>query len=352
VRREEPSIAQTGATLFPQLVWSHFQWERKLHAEGIADEELEQAYRARLAEFQREQGRLEQAYWSTHSASAVAMTVKRGRKPRTDPLHLRERDDIVRLHRVTDWVTRDAPRVAEVLHECDLLAIRVGQVLRGTSEQIALRWILGIEMRLVGFFEREAGASDGGTEEAELVRTQRRKLAEVETYYHRAASQAGRIVYVSGMLMGVVLAAMVGALAAFLLSKTGMPDHRRHLALLCYGAGAVGALVSAMSRMGTPEAGKFNVDFELGRPLIRRLGVFRPFVGAVFGVALFFLLASGLLQLKPAVGPEPYFYGFAAFLAGFSERFATGMLESGEQRLAPSAHAQEGASGESSRATG
>jgi len=349
VRREEPSVAQMGATLFPQLVWSHFQWERKLHTEGIADEELEQAYRERLTEFQREQGRLEQAYWSTHTASAVAMTVKRGRNPRSDPLRLRERDDVVRLHRVTDWVTREAPRIAELLHECDLLAIRVGQVLRGTSEQIALRWILGIEMHLVGFFEGEAGTSDRRAEEAELVRTQRRRLAEVETYYHRAASQAGRIVFVSGMLIGVLLAAMVGALAAFLLSKTGMPDHRRHLALLCYGAGAVGALVSAMSRMGGPETGKFNVDFELGRPLIRRLGVFRPFVGAIFGVALFFLLASGLLQLKPGAGPEPYFYGFAAFLAGFSERFATGMLESAEHRLGPGTHADEGASAESTK---
>src|SRR5205823_5564909 len=131
-----PSVAQMGAVLFPQLVWAHYQWERKLHSDGVADEALEQAYRAKLAEFQREQGKLEQVYWSTQTASAVAMTVRRGRKPRTDPLHLRERDDRVRLHRVTDWVTRDAPRVAELLHECDLLAIRVGQVLRGTTEQI------------------------------------------------------------------------------------------------------------------------------------------------------------------------------------------------------------------------
>jgi hypothetical protein len=242
---------------------------------------------------------------------------------------------------VTDWVTRDAPRVAELLHECDLLAIRVGQVLRGTTEQITMRWILGIEMHLLGFFERDAAPPDSRAEEAEIVRSQRRKLAEVEAYYHRAASQAGRIVYVSGMLIGVLLAAIVGALAAFLLWKAGMPDHRRNLALLCFGAGAVGALVSAMSRMGKPEAGKFNMDFELGRPLIRRLGVFRPFVGAIFGVALFFLLASGLLDLKPGRGPEPYFYGFAAFLSGFSERFATVMFGAAEHRLSAGKDADE-----------
>jgi hypothetical protein len=336
-------VAQMGAVLFPQLVWAHYQWERKLHSEGMADEALEQAYRAKLAEFQREQGKLEQVYWSTQTASAVAMTVRRGRKPRTDPLHLRERDDRVRLHRVTDWVTRDAPRVAELLHECDLLAIRVGQVLRGTTEQITMRWILGIEMHLLGFFERDTASSDRRLEEAKFVRGQRRKLAEVETYYHRAASQAGRIVYVSGMLIGLLLVVAVGALAAFLLSNTDTSPHHRKLALLCYGAGAVGALVSAMSRMGRAEAGKFNVDFELGRPLIRRLGVFRPFVGAVFGVVLFFVVESGLLDLKPDT--PPYYYGLAAFLAGFSERFATVILGAAERRLSPSEEADEGGAG-------
>jgi hypothetical protein len=335
-------VTQTGAALFPQLVWAHYQWERKLHAEGVADEALEQAYRAKLAEFQREQGKLDQVYWSTHTASAVAMTVKHRPRPRTDPLRLREHDDMVHLHRVTDWVTRDSPRVADLLHECDLLAIRVGQVLRGTSERIAMRWILGIEMHLLGFFERDAVSADGRPEEEELVHTQRRKLAGVEAYYQRAASQAGRIVYVSGMLIGVLLVAALGVLAAWLLSKTHMSFHYRRLALLSYGAGAVGALVSAMSRMGKPEAGKFNMDFELGRPLIRRLGVFRPFVGAIFGVALFFLLASGLLDLKPGTRAEPYYYGFAAFLAGFSERFATVMLGAAEQRLAPSDERDEG----------
>jgi hypothetical protein len=93
--------------------------------------------------------------------------------------------------------------------------------------------------------------------------------------------------------------------------------------------------------MGKPEAGKFNLDFELGRPLVRRLGVFRPFVGGIFGVALFFLLASGLLDLKPTQGLKPYYYGLAAFLAGFSERFATGMLGTAEGRLTPSEQLDE-----------
>lgn len=336
LRRAQPSATQTGAALFPHLVWVHYQWERRLHSDGVADEALEAAYQGKLAEFQTEQGKLEQVYWSTRTASAVAMTVKRGRKPRADPLRLRERHDLVRFHRVTDWVTRDAPFVADLLNECDLLASRVEQVLRGTSQRIAMRWILGIAMHLLGFLERDAPASDRRSEERQFVRGQRGKLAEVEAYYQRAASQAGRVVYVSGMLIGVLLIALLGAVAAWLLGMTDMSAHHRKLVLLCYGAGAIGALVSTISRMGKPEAGKFNVDFELGRPLVRRLGVYRPFVGGIFGVALFFLLTSGLLDLKPGPGREIYYYGLAAFLAGFSERFATGMLGAAERRLAPS----------------
>jgi hypothetical protein len=210
--------------------------------------------------------------------------------------------------------------------------MRVSEVLRGTTELVALRWILGIEMHLLGFFERESSRDEKS--EAEIVRAQRRKLAECETYYHRAASKAGRIVYVSGMFIGIWLAALFGVVVGVLLWAADLGDDLETI-LLCYGAGAVGALVSAMSRMSSAEHGRFNIDFELGRPLMRRLGVFRPFVGGAIGVALYFLLASGLLDIDVEPDKKPYYYGFAAFLSGFSERFATVILGSAERKLAP-----------------
>ena len=337
-RRETPldgteeAIDETGAALFPQLVWAHYQWERKLHSDGFADPALEQAYRQKLTEFQRKEGRVEQVYWSTRDASAVAMTVQPGKPVRLNGLGLRDEDDVVRLHRVTDWATRGAPHIADLLHECELLAMRVSQVLRGTTEQIALRWILGIEMHLLGFLEREGTPDEKA--EAELVRGQKHKLAECEAYYHRAASKAGRIVYASGMLVGVWLAALFGVVVGFLLWAAGVGDDRLTI-LICFGAGAIGALVSALSRMSRVEHGRFNIDFELGRPLLRRLGAYRPFLGGAIGVALFFLLASGLLDIQVDEEQKPYYYGFFAFLAGFSERFAAVVLSAAEHRLAP-----------------
>ena len=182
-----------------------------------------------------------------------------------------------------------------------------------------------------GPFERERSPDEKA--ESELVRVQRRELAECEAYYHRAASKAGRIVYASGMLIGVGLVALFGAAVGLLLWAAGVDD--RETILICYGAGAIGALVSALSRMSRAEHGRFNIDFELGRPLMRRLGAYRPFLGGAIGVALYFLLASGLLDIQVDDDKTPYYYGFFAFLAGFSERFATLILGAAEQKLAP-----------------
>jgi hypothetical protein len=99
--------------------------------------------------------------------------------------------------------------------------------------------------------------------------------------------------------------ALLGAAVGFLLWAAGVGEDRETI-LVCYGAVAIGALVSALSRMSRGEQGGFNIDFELGRPLMRRLGVYRPFLGAAIGVAVYFLLASGLLDIEVERDKEPY----------------------------------------------
>ena len=377
---------ETGSALFAELVWAHYWYERERckPKPGPERDALEKAYTDKLNEFQGTVGSLEHVYWSTREASAVAMTVENNPGKAAWLGHLWpaivESDQRIRLHRLSDWVTADAPGVADLLHECDLLAIRVGEVLRGTPERIAMRWILGVQEHLVGFIEREyrdylrteASASrDNRSEnslsaaasstpsssavgtvkraettraarEKELVKQQHDQLIDIERYYHRAASRSGRLVYITGMLMGLVPVFLLVVLLGFLLWVSGLWDRGAELLVLCAGAGAIGALVSAISRMGKPEQGKFNVDFELGRPLIRRLGLYRPFLGAIFGVALYFLLESGIAQVEVIEDKQLYYYGFAAFLAGFSERFATVMFGSAETRLSDGNSEEEG----------
>lgn len=329
---EERATEQSGSVLFAELVWAHHRWHLERARQGGPPPEVEEAYRHALEEFQRCEGMIAGVYWSTRDASAVAMTVAQvrgGWNPLADT------DTEVQLHRVSDWVTRDGARIADLLHKCDLLAIRVAEILRGTSERIAMRWILAVQAHLLGFIER--GGRAGTPAEDELVAAQLEELRQIEDYYHRAAGKAGRLVYLGGMLLGVlVVAALAGAIALPLwaLGLFG-GGYARPLGILflCYGAGAVGALVSVMSRMGAARGSKFQVDFEVGRPVLRRLGFYRPFVGAVFGVALYFLLASKLLRTEtPGEAQALYFYGIAAFFAGFSERW-TNVIFGGAQRL-------------------
>lgn len=340
--RPQP-MGQAGAVLFAELVWTHYWWQQDRHWHREAtDPEIEERYRSKLEEFERAEGKIVQVYWSTHAPSAVAMTEIANDPPRQRRLRIFEDDKEVRLHRVSDWVTKSSPRIADMLHLCDLLAIRVGEVLRGTSERIAMRWILAVQAHLLGFIERNDGrVADEKLQalEKQVVTSQTRELEKIEEYYIRAATKAGRIVYVSGMLLGTGLAAFAAGLLAPIPILLGVLDASEVQVLVipfvCYAAGAMGALVSALSRMGSGP-GKFSVDFEVGRPLLRRLGVYRPFVGAVFGLAAYFLIASGILVTeRPNEDEAIFFYGIIAFFAGFSERFTNVIFGSAQRMIAP-----------------
>jgi hypothetical protein len=73
---------------------------------------------------------------------------------------------------------------------------------------------------------------------------------------------------------------------------------------------------------------QFHVDFEVGRPPIRRVGSFRPLIGAVFALILYFALLGDLVQLGAESGSEEplEYYAVLSFFAGFSERWVRGVL--------------------------
>jgi hypothetical protein len=105
---------------------------------------------------------------------------------------------------------------------------------------------------------------------------------------------------------------------------------------ICYVSGGLGAIISVLTRMSS---GNFHLDYEVGRPTIRRLGSFRPFIGAVFGIAVYFLIRSGLFsRIHPPTDQLKAFFFFAifAFLAGFNERWTKVLLGDAERTLAAS----------------
>ncbi len=340
----------TGATLFSELVRAHYRSEAEEERGGVDGGKARADFEAKLTEFEQMVGQIDRVYWSSRRPSAVALTIG---EPHGFRNPFRDTDTEARLHRVTDWVTGDRSEIADLLHDCDLLAIRVGEVLRGASERITMRWIFSVQEHLLGFFERigyvsprrrrwwtpngKKSGSDMDREEQRVVAAQRQELAKIEEYYLRIAGKAGRIVYVTGMIVGAVFIALLCTLVAVVLAvwyPRGWTANESYL-LLCAGAGAAGALTSVLARMNSI-GGSFTIDVELGRPLLRRLGLYKPFVGAIFGVAVYWIFTAGLVAKtqipNEAHNSRIFFFGITAFLAGFSERF-TGVIFGGAERL-------------------
>jgi hypothetical protein len=325
-----PTAPRASASLdesvsFAELVWAHHERQKEL-AGGVRDGEWEQEYRQRLHKFKCEHGHIFEAYWCRFEASGVAVTEKK--LPRRITNFLR-RDSVLRLHTATDWRTSNAPIVANLLHEWETLGIKAGEVLRETSERITLQWIFAASSRLLGFVDRKAHTKPTEATLRAVVEAQKQELVGVADYYERAGENSARIVYFRGMIWG---AAFLAALLAIVFSggwALGWLDpseERTQTLFMTLALGAAGAILSVMTRMARKDG--FNLDFEVGRKLVRFLGGLRPWIGAMFALALYLALKSSVLELFQNAPKTIYFYATIAFLAGFSERWAKVLLDS------------------------
>jgi len=123
---------------FPELVRLRFVWRKRAAADGADPAEEAGAYHSALADFERDHGRIVNAYWCSAIEAAVALT----EKPRTRGVLKRWHSPIRRFHRVSDYATRDEPEIARLLHQCDELAIRAIEVLGGSNERICMQLVM------------------------------------------------------------------------------------------------------------------------------------------------------------------------------------------------------------------
>jgi hypothetical protein len=306
-RRQEHGVS------FPELVWVHHLRQQELQAEqhGPYEGPAEKRYREFVDRFEEQHGAIVSQYWCTSEASGIALTIKRR------PLLLA---DTVRLHWATDWSTKDKPKLMRLLYECETLAVRIQEVLRDTSRRLAIQSLFNVISFVLAFAETPHASDEKAL--ADITRTTRAGLREIHTYYCHAAERSGQITYVGGMLFGMVIPFLISIAGWILVGNNH--SSAVGIGLLCFSAGAVGALVSVMSRLSS---GKVRVDWEFGKDTLRTLGSLRPFVGAVFGLITYLALKSGVIGIDLAnhAGSSYYFVVFS-FAAGFSERLAQDML--------------------------
>jgi len=313
---------------FSELVRAHHQWDAS--TDPAATESVYRRFRQLLDDFEASAGEIVNAYWCREQASAVALTrretVRRGR--------LRGRRQVLeyRLHRVSDWVTGETHEIADLLHDCDILAIKAAHSLESVPRAVVMQWLLLVESHLLGFIERHRAQPPDPQAAKRFAASERAELRRIEEYYFRAGEKRARMRYVEGMLgFGIVLLlavalATAGALQLFGaldLESTGVREFYASAA-----AGGVGAVISVLMRMSG--RGDFTIDHELSRWEVTLVGSYRPLIGSVSGIVVYFLFQTPLMPVEQSALSLPL-YIVIAFLAGFSERW-TRMVLSGALR--------------------
>jgi hypothetical protein len=330
IRAGLPELHRNEKVTFADLVFAHHLRQTSVYRAvqlGAASEDsafaelADEAYRARLENFENDHGPIVRAYWCTYEISGVAITAQKVRLPWWKLWRTETRE---RLHAATDWATRDSPELAHQLHKVDNLTVRADEVLRGTAENIAMQLLLAAASHVLSYVDRKGGPPRDPATIRKIVERSNAELADIRRHYQRAGENATRIVYAGGMLRGALILAVVGGVAGLVLwAASAFARHptTTWTMLATVAAGGMGASLSVLLRMAR---GSFSQDYEVGRKTTRRLAMARPFVGATFAVMIFLLLESGLVDIGglDGNGHTTYFYAAIAFLAGFSERWA------------------------------
>lgn len=325
------SIATTngnGHVSFSELVRAHHAWDTS--PDESAAEEVKRRFQELLASFEAEVGEIVDAYWCRQQAAGVALT-RRQRELKGGVLGTRHKLEY-RLHRVSDWVTDDTHEISDLLHDCDILAIKAANSLESVPRAVVMQWLLLVESHLLGFLERSRSATPDPEQTRRFAASERAELRRIEDYYLRAGEKRARMRYAEGMLgLGLVLLFASALISAGVLGVFGALDLESDAVREFYAAaaaGGIGAVISALMRMSG--RGDFAIDHELARREVVLVGAYRPLIGAVSGIAVYFLLLTPLLPIEEDALTLPLFV-VAAFLAGFSERW-TRMVLSGAMR--------------------
>jgi hypothetical protein len=157
------------------------------------------------------------------------------------------------------------------------------------------------------------------------------RITSIETNLDDSLQQSAQMFYGRGMARGVLaLAVLTGALGA-VFDQYGVPAQYG----VAFPAGAIGAALSVLQRMGTKNADRrMTLDPNAGQRLLPFYGAARAIVGGVLGYAVFVFLKGGLFPALEVQMSAPL-ATFAAFgfLGGLNERWAQDMIAGSAARL-------------------
>ncbi len=289
----------------------HTRWHHKANP---ADEHARQAYEEIRALFEDEHGKIVDDYWSKRAPAGVALCCKRLRWGRLE----------WSLHRAMDNLAAGHAGYSPLLLRIARHSVRANSLLRGMAQRMATANLFALSRDIIASLETN------GDHRAALA-AYNRDMKDIADFAGEAGKRAARVVYLKGLLCGVlVLAALAPALAS-LFSRVSVPDVNSTLFVGCLVAGSLGAVMSVLIRLNS---NSLDVDHQFGREYLASLAGVRPFIGAVFALLLYFAFKGGLLQQVQVPDDdgagEFAFFITSAFLIGFSERFAKQIVRTAE----------------------
>jgi hypothetical protein len=285
--------------------------------------EAERRYSEQRGGFEATHGEVTDGYICETGPMAIVMTAQPPSRLERLLLFRKER---IQLYTDTENLVRTHPEAAHLLHRAEVQYISVKQALRGLSQRLLVNWLFVWNRDVMISAAPVNGVAPAAFEPHEIRRLDR-ELDLIEASYEQAASREAQIVYLGGMLMGVLALCTLAVPVGLLLSGTDVPVDLT-VFFGCVIAGALGALISVVTRMS---ADRFHVRHEVGRGYVQRVAAFRPFIGSVFGVLVYFALAGDVISgINVPTGDDKRFAFFLvfAFAAGFSERMVKEVLRS------------------------
>jgi hypothetical protein len=207
----------------------------------------------------------------------------------------------------------------------------------GRDRALCLRMLYGVIAGLFKELDRNAAThAQGAPVESARIDYLDAALNRADGYFRRAAQRRAQLRYLAGVIGGLSVIAGVGFLLALGLSMLPDLQDQSGMYLASLIAGGMGALLSVLYGMtsGNLRLHTLFANAESSRGPLVAAGALRPLVGALSGTVVYVLLQSGFIPLKvPDGAAGTHFFIAIAILAGFSERWARGVLAGTEERI-------------------
>jgi hypothetical protein len=291
----------------------HSRWE---HAQDATDERARQRYVETRERFEGEHGKIVDDYWSKREPAGVALCCKRLRFGRLE----------WSLHRVMGSLAAGHSEYSPLLLRIARQSVRANSLLRGMTQRMATANLFSLSRDIMASLDTEGD----NLSKVQEIEAYRRDLHYIAGYAGEAGKRAARVVYLKGLLWGVLALAALAPALAYVLSSVSVPDVDSTLFVGCLVAGSLGAVMSVLIRLG---GDSLDVDHQFGREYLTSLAALRPLIGAVFAVLLYFAFKGNLVKQVDVSGSGAGEFAFlvtASFAVGFSERFAKQIVRTAE----------------------